>query len=521
MRLNVRDGWWQDEPPDLPEGAEPVGYAWMVRQRNLDVMPHHRWSFAARIGGRRSIEFQGLTWEIFPVSYKPDGVAEQLEFALKYDGVNLEILRAWFETLAVDEVERIEAWVRASPTSGYARRAWFLFEWLTGRELSLEDAPPAAYVPVLDPESYFVTEGVRSRRHRVLDNLLGSRDFCALVRRTPALDRFAELGLARRIEEILARPDADTLARVVSYLYTKETRSSFEIEREKPTTDRLRRFVEVLRGAHQWADLTDADLVRLQNLIVVDPRNRAAAWRECQNYVGGPGPRDIAFVTPRPVDLPPMMTAWLRMVARAVASDLDPVVAAAAVAFTFVYLHPFEDGNGRIHRFLVHYVLARKHFSPPGFLLPVSATMLAHMREYDDALERFSVPLMTRLRYELSDEYFTVEVLHDSSGYYRYPDLTVQAEALYGWVECTIEDEVPREVAFLLAYREARRGIAEIVELPDRVAEHFVARCLENRGRLSKGRRRKDFDALTDAEIRAMEDAVRAAMAAQGMEVGP
>jgi hypothetical protein len=38
--------------------------------------------------------------------------------------------------------------------------------------------------------------------------------------------------------------------------------------------------------------------------------------------------------------------------------EVDPVVAAAILAFGFVYIHPFEDGNGRIHRYLIHHVLA-------------------------------------------------------------------------------------------------------------------------------------------------------------------
>lgn len=28
----------------------------------------------------------------------------------------------------------------------------------------------------------------------------------------------------------------------------------------------------------------------------------------------------------------------------------DPVAAVALIAFGFVYVHPFEDGNGRLHR---------------------------------------------------------------------------------------------------------------------------------------------------------------------------
>ncbi|HIP51694.1 MAG TPA: hypothetical protein EYG94_06355 [Campylobacterales bacterium] len=30
------------------------------------------------------------------------------------------------------------------------------------------------------------------------------------------------------------------------------------------------------------------------------------------------------------------------------------------IAFSFVYIHPLEDGNGRIHRYLIHHVLAER-----------------------------------------------------------------------------------------------------------------------------------------------------------------
>ena len=518
MRLNLRDGWWQDHPPDLPEDAKPVGYAWMVRQRALDVMPNHRWSFFARTSKRHAFEFMDLTWEVFPASYAPSSIAGHLEFALKYDGMNLEILRAWFETLKVDEVEELEGWVRDSPTSAYVRRSWFLYELLTGRALNLPDAAAGGYVPVLDAEAYFVVGDRRSKRHRVVDNLPGGRDFCALVRKTRALEQFCERHLSARIAEILGDHDADTLSRVVSYLYTKETRSSFEIEREKPTTDRMKHFVAALRRAHDWPDLSERDLIELQNLIVADPRSREHAYRDLQNYVSGLGAREVALVSPRPDDLGSLMAGWLVMVGRLVQAEVDAVVAAAAASFSFVYLHPFEDGNGRIHRFLIHYFLARKRFTPAGGLVPVSAAMLARMKEYDAALERFSVPLLVRLRYEM-DSWGCVEVLHDSSGYYRYPDLTAQAEALYGWVALSIEEDVPKELMFMLAYRAARLRVGELIELPDRVADQFVLRVMEQRGRLSKHRRRKDFERLTNDEARELEAAVRKAMVEHGMEV--
>jgi Fic family protein len=43
--------------------------------------------------------------------------------------------------------------------------------------------------------------------------------------------------------------------------------------------------------------------------------------------------------------------------------DIHPVVAAAMIAFGFVFIHPFEDGNGRIHRYLIHHLLAKKAFT--------------------------------------------------------------------------------------------------------------------------------------------------------------
>ncbi len=60
---------------------------------------------------------------------------------------------------------------------------------------------------------------------------------------------------------------------------------------------------------------------------------------------------------------------------------VSAVIHAAAVAYGFVFLHPFEDGNGRIHRFLIHNILARHGFTPAGIIFPVSASMLKKMEE--------------------------------------------------------------------------------------------------------------------------------------------
>jgi Fic family protein len=60
-----------------------------------------------------------------------------------------------------------------------------------------------------------------------------------------------------------------------------------------------------------------------------------------------------------------------------------PIIRASAIAFGFVFIHPFENGNGRIHRFLIHDFLSRDNFLPTGMIIPVSAHMVNNLKLYD------------------------------------------------------------------------------------------------------------------------------------------
>jgi hypothetical protein len=80
----------------------------------------------------------------------------------------------------------------AKPESSYARRAGFLYEWLTGERLVVEVPAKTRFVPALDETLQFgLGGGARDTRFRVIDNLPGSRDFCPLVRKTPYLQAMA------------------------------------------------------------------------------------------------------------------------------------------------------------------------------------------------------------------------------------------------------------------------------------------------------------------------------------------
>ena len=62
----------------------------------------------------------------------------------------------------------------AAPTGAPNRRAWFLYEFLTGRTLDIPDAVEASFTDLLDDRLYFTAAPRLSRRHKVRDNLLGT-----------------------------------------------------------------------------------------------------------------------------------------------------------------------------------------------------------------------------------------------------------------------------------------------------------------------------------------------------------
>lgn len=76
--------------------------------------------------------------------------------------------------------------------------------------------------------------GRLSRRHRVRDNLPGTRNFCPLVRRTPELDRFVAMRLDERAREVIGRTHPDVVRRAAAFLLLADSRASFGLEGERP-----------------------------------------------------------------------------------------------------------------------------------------------------------------------------------------------------------------------------------------------------------------------------------------------
>jgi hypothetical protein len=199
-------------------------------------------------------------------------------------------------------------------------------------------------------------------------------------------------------------------------------------------------------------------------------------------------------------------------------SGLDPVLQAAASAFGFVYIHPLEDGNGRLHRCLIHGVLAERKFTPPGMVFPVSSVMLGRIDDYRKTLQDHSGPLMSFIDWRPTPSR-NVEVMNDTADLYRFLDCTAEAEFLYACVARTVEHDLPREIDYLRRHDEALRRIMDAVEMPDRLAENLLMFIRQNKGTLSKRRRTAEYEALHDNEVQELEEIVRDAF--EGFEEDP
>ena len=488
----------------MPERATPAGYAALIDTVDLRV-PLPRTLSA--VGERHRIRIEA-GWRILTPRHAPAADLEgHLTFALKYEGLDLAVLKRLF---AVTGPAPVEAIVRAKPTGSYARRIWFLYEWLTGGRLDLPDADRGTYELVVDPEQQWTASAETSPRHRVKNNLPGTPAFCPLVFKTPALEEFAAMDLASRARHAVDDVPKDLLARTAAFLLLKDSRSSYAIEGERPPQDRIQRWGRAIGEAGRHP-VTLEELLRLQAIVIGDARFVKLGLREEGGFVGEHD-RDTHMPIPdhvsaRPDDLRALiggMAAFDSGPAKAV----DPVIAAAALAFGFVYVHPFEDGNGRIHRYLIHHVLAQRGFNPAGVVFPVSAAILERIDDYRKVLEGYSQRLLPVIEWQPTED-GNVRVLNDTVDFYRFFDATPHAEFLYSCVKKTIEVDLPRETEFLARYDRFRARIEALVDMPDRTVDLLFRFLHQNDGKLSKRALELEFASLTEGEVAAAETAYR------------
>lgn len=489
---------------------QPTGSLWLKEYYKLS---HYNLTHCSYIGSSASIELtsKGNVEQVYGPKYKvsADEPLLHIEFSLKYDDFSLDLLKAVYEKI---EVTDIIAFVASSPGSKYARKIGFLYEFLTGKKVELARPVSGNYADLLESDDYITGQVDKNTKWRINNNLLGTDEFCPVVRKTKELKELLSEDIHKKIQQVKDKYPRELFKRAVSYLYRKETKSSYEIEKEQPSPDRTEKFIELLEkaGTETAAEMLDKErLIKLQNAIV-DMRFAAADFRDFQNYIGETLPtyqENIHYICPPPAIVGSLMKGLGEMVFKT--KGVSPEIRAALIAFGFVFIHPFEDGNGRLHRFLIHDMLVQDGIVPPGWIIPVSAHMLNHLKDYDSILERYSKPLMQRARYEKTEKE-EIRLINgkEVEGYYRYPDLTDHSIYLMNTIRATIREDMQDELEFIQRYDIAKKELQHIVDMPDKLINMMLTFLHQNEGVFPK-RRRDYFNKLTDDEIQRMQDAYR------------
>ena len=486
----------------LEDGMTLAGYVALITNHELSVpMP----DCLCAIGIKHKKYDEGR-WRIFTPRHKPrDTLRGHLCFALKYEGVDLATLKALFEAIGSQDIAEI---VRSEPTGAYSRRIWFLYEWLCEEELDLADAPLLKFVPLIDDTLQYGGSPRNSKRHRVCNNLPGTRAFCPLIRRTEKLDQFIAMNLSQAAADNIGETHAGLLSRVASFLLLKDSKASYIIEGENPPRTRIEQWAKVIGEAGQHK-LSVEELEYLQTIVIADSRFIRHGYRTEGGFIGDhdhithmPVP---AHISARAEDLQSLLSGLIETYELLEDSDYDAVLMAALIAFGFVFIHPFEDGNGRIHRYLFHHVLAEKEFPPKALVFPISAVILKRLDEYRQTLEHYSKRRLELVKWRPTEKN-NVEVLNETIDLYRYFDATRQAEFLFECVAETVNKTLPEEVAYLRKHDLLSHFIKDHFDMPDRLVDLLIRFLQQNDGRLSKRKRDKQLKLLTESEARAIEE---------------
>ncbi|QWT21481.1 Fic family protein [Bacillus sp. NP157] len=511
--------------------VDGIGAAWLAR--TYQVAPLARLPVVSQVGTRRATETtDGFRLETYVESMRPpDEPAAHLQFHLRHEVPHLEFLARLFQATGPSMVQ---SWVDAEATGQYARRAAFLYEWLTGESLQVPARLGGNYVDALDAAKLVTASPDRIRkvaRWRINDNLPGTPFFSPTIVKTDATVQAAQLDIAGLLGQLTAEFGEDLLMRAASWLTLRESKASFAIEGEADQSSRVQRFADVMarRTGEGEVPLSEARLAELQGDILGDRTTvTRLGLRQSPVFVGETFRFEevVHYVAPPASDLGSMLAGLSEFLHRT--EGQSPVMRSAVTAFGFVYIHPLADGNGRVHRFLINDVLRRDGVVPPPVILPVSAAITddsAERKAYDGALDTVSRPLMEAVRRNVSFEdhqhmypdgvvsnfRFSGDAIARPA--WRFPDLGAHVRFLSGILRRTITEQMHDESLYLRRHGRARVAIKQVVEMPDAQADRILRSIEQNKGQLSNVLAKEMpllktagvWDALVDAVTSALD----------------
>ncbi len=161
-----------------------IGYTWLQDKFNIKGFQLTHESY---IDTTSKIELSSTNTiiETFGAKYdiKEDLPLLHLEFALKYDDLNFAFIKEVFCAIGFHE---IASHITKNPNRKYIRIIGFLYEFITENSIDVK-VTKTNYENVLDSSKYITGDVEKVSKWKVNNNLLGTKKFCPIIRKTTEL----------------------------------------------------------------------------------------------------------------------------------------------------------------------------------------------------------------------------------------------------------------------------------------------------------------------------------------------
>lgn len=247
-----------------------------------------------------------------------------------------------------------------------------VIDWHGRRAHAWVPGPLAKSSLVLSEPTVRRTEQAAASARRVTDALPpGWAPLARLLLRTEGVASSSIEGIRAPLSDVAAAevdPSSGEAAGWVANNLAVVTAAAAAGRAELLTTERVQDWHgRLMEGPHGWL-----------------PPEMVGAFRTVQGWIGGTSPLDAVLMTPPPEFVPDLMDDLLAYVNR---DDVDAVTQAAVAHAQFESIHPYADGNGRIGRVLVAWILVRRlELAVPP---PVSVLIATNRGGYLSGLTRY------------------------------------------------------------------------------------------------------------------------------------
>jgi len=404
---------------------------------------------------------------------------------LQYERKSLKRL---FEILWKDFVEKF---CNENENNISARKLWFFYEKIFDNEIKFWPIK-TTYQKILDENIFYVSKWKKNKKWNLIDNFLWNINwFNPFVKKSNELEKLLNIDYNWEIQKIIDSKTEYLIEKSISFLYLKETKSSYEIEWENYNFNKNQKFLNSLKNIEIAKKLEIKNVIKFHNLIMPNEKkelnirrfnNYIASWNELMWEIL------IDYICPKWKDVNFLLQDLLNFYEKN-RNNLNPILLASLFSLFLVFIHPFSDWNGRLSRFFFHYIL-KDLWIWKNVVIPISAYILNNKDEYYLNLDKISKTFWVNINYFL-DKNWEIKINWESKENYfnwDYSDIIFYFAKI---LKESLEKNFKQEIDFLENFYKFLEAIDDNFDLLEKEKNYIWKFIVEWKWKISKNK--QDF----------------------------